>query len=73
MTVKEFSDKYGIDYSTCYRASFSLKDSGSGMTRNYKEHDLFIAVKNELERSIKLHQEKAEKFIAMRDKLLEVF
>ena len=57
MTVKEFSQKYGIPYAVVYAATFHVSATRlSPLDRcDYKEEELYEAMVNDLEKSIKKH------------------
>ena len=60
MIIKQFSDKYGVDYSVVQRASYTIVKDFHYPKKRYRhefdEKELGSAVKAELERIIKRHE-----------------
>lgn len=60
MTVKKFSDKYGISYATVYREIYNVTRTGPKMWRGqeYDEEEMKEAIRKSSLRRIAEHEQK---------------
>ena len=69
MTVKDFSDRYGIEYITVYNAAWRAKPLTQSLRyRQYREEDLKSAIRKEMEARIERHRQgirKAEEIMEL--------
>lgn len=71
MTVKEFSQKYGVDYSTVYNATWLIKSQTDSLRyRQYDETELLNAVHKTLSDRIHRHENELSKAKAQLKRLL---
>ena len=64
MTIKEFSEKYGIKYSIVYNASYYVRLSSTMDYRNrqFDEKELMEAVRTLVLNRYSIYRDKAEKY-----------
>ena len=71
MTVKEFSKKYGLSYSTVYSATYLVKKRPEFMCyeRQYEEQELKTALKTMLTNRMDRHKREYQKAAGMLKKI----
>ena len=70
MTIRQFSDKYGVPYPLAYGASYQVKPIAT-MTRDrdYPESEMYAAVEQLLTRRINYHRDMMRKDAAILRKM----
>lgn len=70
MTVKEFSEKYGVDYSTVYNATWLIHSTTMSLRyKQYDEAELMKATKTVVNNRISRHKKELEKAEEIMNKL----
>ena len=74
MTIKEFSMKYNVPYNVVYEASYQCEQYSPGRRdKEYKEHDLFEAVREAIQRRKKKYHKALDYVILMEENLAGVW
>ena len=72
MKVKEFSDKYKIDYNTVYTCAWLISDVGGGSKYDYDENALRNAVMDAAQRRMYDAQRKLDRAKYIYDQCLKI-
>ena len=73
MTLKEFSDKYCVDYNTVFKASCNVKPvSTLQRDKDFPEEELYKQVNKELNNRIFIHLEYVGKYNSIKDNMRRI-
>jgi len=73
MTIKEFSQKYGVPYRIVYESTYLCKPCSSVLRdKEYNEQDLLRAVMSVIDGRMSKQRKVLDETIAMRDRLIGV-